>query len=49
MSRFNKEILQVDDVVEKVIVAALMVGLFPSKFLFFPLKKITRPAWPTSW
>lgn len=34
MSLFNKEMMQVDDVEEKVIMAALMVRLLPSKFLF---------------
>lgn len=33
MSRFNGEMLQVDDAEEKMIVAALMTGLLPSKFL----------------
>lgn len=34
MSWFNREMLQVDDAKEKMIVAALMVGKLPSKFLF---------------
>lgn len=35
---FNKEMLQVDDTEEKVIMAALMAGLLPFKF-FFSLSK----------
>lgn len=31
---FNKEMLQVDDTKEKVVVATLMTGLLPFKFLF---------------
>lgn len=34
MARFNKEALQVDDLDERMIVAALMAGLAPSKLLF---------------
>lgn len=34
MSRFNREMLQVDDANEKMIVAALMARLLPSKLLF---------------
>lgn len=33
MSKFNREILQVDNAKEKMIMAALMAGLLPSKFL----------------
>lgn len=34
MSWFNREMLQVDDAKEKVIVATLIAGLLPSKFFF---------------
>lgn len=34
MSWFNRETQEVDDAEEKIIVATLMVGLLPSKFLF---------------
>lgn len=34
MSWFNREMLQVGDAEEKVIVAAFMAVLLPSKFLF---------------
>lgn len=40
VSRFNKKMLQVDDAEEKVVVATLMVGLLPSKFLFSLLKNL---------
>lgn len=34
MSWFNREMLQVNDVEEKMIMAALMAGLLPLKFMF---------------
>lgn len=34
MSRFNREMLQVDGGKEKMIVTTLMAGLLPLKFLF---------------
>lgn len=48
MSWFNREMLQVDDAKEKMIVAALMARLLPSKFIF-SLSKNLCPAWLTSW